>query len=90
MTNVSKVCITDPFLDLWAPSGGPQKAIMKAKKSPSGTPKGSKNACIGSKMRFTCGGHLDGVFWTESGQFGPSNDHFRGGKAIIGTIWGLK
>ena len=63
---------------------------MKAKKSPSGTPKGSKNACIGSKMRFTCGGHLDGVFWTESGQFGPSNDHFRGEKAIFGTICGLK
>ena len=41
-------------------------------------------------MRFTCGGHLDGVFWTESGQFGPSNDNFRGRKAIIGTIWGLK
>ena len=41
-------------------------------------------------MRSTCGGHPDGVFWTKSGQFGPSNDHFRGEKAIFGTIWGLK
>ena len=27
MANVYKVCITDPFLDPWAPPGGPQRAV---------------------------------------------------------------
>ena len=27
MANVYKVCITDPFLDLWAPPGSPQRAF---------------------------------------------------------------
>ena len=33
-------------------------------------------------MRVTSGDHPDGVFWTKSGQFGPSDDHFRGQKTI--------
>ena len=27
MANVYKVCITDPFLDPWSPSGCPQRAV---------------------------------------------------------------
>ena len=49
-----------------------------------------KNAYIGYKIRSTCGDHPDGVFWTKSGQFGPSDDHFRGQKARFRTILGLK
>ena len=30
------------------------------------------------------------IFWTKFSQFGPSDDHFRGQKAIFETIWGLK
>ena len=41
-------------------------------------------------MHSTCGDHPDGVFWTKSGQFGPSDDHFRGQKARFRTILGLK
>ena len=42
-------------------------------------------------MRVTSGDHPDGVFWTKSGQFGPSDDdHFRGQKAILSSILGLK
>ena len=41
-------------------------------------------------MRSTCGDHSDGVFWTKFGQFGPSDDHFRGQKAIFRIILGLK
>ena len=43
-------------------------------------------------MCSTCGDqdHPDGVFWTQSGQFGPSDDHFRGQKAIFEAILGLK
>ena len=41
-------------------------------------------------MHSTCGDHPYGVFWTKSGQFGPSDDHFRGQKARFGTIWGHK
>ena len=41
-------------------------------------------------MHSTCGDHPDGVFWTKSCQFGPSDDHFRGQKTRFGTIWGLK
>ena len=50
----------------------------------------NKNAYIGNKIRSTCGDHPDGVFWTKSGQFGPSDDHFRGQKARFRTILGLK
>ena len=41
-------------------------------------------------MRVTSGDHPDGVFWTKSGQFGPSDDLSRGQKSRFRTIWGLK
>ena len=33
MANVYKVCITDPFLDPWAPPGCPQRAVSWAKQA---------------------------------------------------------
>ena len=42
------------------------------------------------QISICTGVHPDRVFWSKSGQFGPSDDHFRGQKATFETIWGLK
>ena len=59
-----------------------------SKSSPFGTLEGPKMPYIGYKMHFTTSYHPDGVFWTTSGHFGPSDNVFRGQNADFGTIGG--
>ena len=41
-------------------------------------------------MHCTCGDHPFGAFRIKSGHCWPSDDLFRGLKALFVTIWGLK
>ena len=52
--------------------------------------KSCKIPYVGSETHCTCGDRPDGAFRTKSGHFGPSEDLFRGQKAMFVTIRGLK
>ena len=90
LTNIYKVGINDPFLGLSGHYQGPPKGDFITKQAIL-RPQIVPNLAF-CPLKWSS----DGINWPDIIQnnpfwyYGPADDHFRGQKARLGTIWGLK